>query len=153
MVHLTVPLRLVRRSPVPWLRLYRRDTSRTRRSTISGLPVTDVPRTIFDCMVLLDDAGCAALLDHATATLTSDRAPWVRYREDIGLQGSPRVARQLASLAPGAASAPGRTCWWRTDTRSCGTQLVILRPDSNRSSTRSPEWSPATATGSHDHRI
>ncbi len=107
-VHLTVPLSLVRRSPVPWLQLYRRDTPRTRRSTVSGLPVTDVPRTIFDCLVLLDDAGCAALLDHATAALTSDRALWMRYREDIGLEGSPRVARQLASLAPGAASAPER---------------------------------------------
>jgi putative AbiEi antitoxin of type IV toxin-antitoxin system len=107
-VHLTVPLRCARTSPVPWLRLLRRDTPRTRRSTVGGLPVTDVPRTVFDCLVLLDDAACAALLDHATATLTSDRALRMRYLEEIGLRGSPCIARQLASLAPGAASAPER---------------------------------------------
>jgi very-short-patch-repair endonuclease len=107
-VHLTVPLSCARTSPVPWLQLFRRDTPRTRRSTVSGLPVTDVSRTIFDCLALLDDAPCAALLDHATATLTSDRALRMRYLEEIGLRGSPRIARQLASLVPGAASAPER---------------------------------------------
>jgi predicted transcriptional regulator of viral defense system len=107
-VHLTVPLSCARMSPVPWLRLFRRDTPRTRRSTVGGLPVTDVPRTVFDCLVLLNDAACAALLDHATATLTSDRALRMRYLEEIGLRGSPRIARQLAPLVPGAASAPER---------------------------------------------
>jgi very-short-patch-repair endonuclease len=107
-VHLTVPLCLVRASPVPWLRLVRRDTPRNRRSTVGGLPVTDVPRTVFDCLALLDDAACAALLDHATATLTSERALRIRYLEDLGLRGSPRIAAQLASLVPGAASAPER---------------------------------------------
>jgi very-short-patch-repair endonuclease len=107
-IHLTVPLSCVRRSPVPWVRLFRRDTPRTRRGTVGGLPVTDVPLTIFDCLALLDDAACAALLDHATATLTSDRALRMRYLEEIGLRGSPRVAQQLASLVPGAASAPER---------------------------------------------
>lgn len=67
-----------------------------------------MPRTVFDCLVLLDDPACAALLDHATATLTSDRALRMRYLEDLGLRGSPRIARQLASLVPGAASAPER---------------------------------------------
>ncbi|MBV9143416.1 MAG: DUF559 domain-containing protein [Pseudonocardiales bacterium] len=107
-IHLTVPLSCARDSPVPWLQLFRRDTSRTRRSTVGGLPVTDVPRTVFDCLALLDDAACAALLDHATATLTSDRALRMRYLEEIGLRGSPRVAQHLASLVPGAASAPER---------------------------------------------
>ncbi|MGH3720262.1 MAG: DUF559 domain-containing protein [Pseudonocardiaceae bacterium] len=107
-IHLTVPLSCARTSPVPWLRLLRRDTPRTRRSTVGGLPVTDVPRTVFDCLTLLDDAACAALLDHATATLTSDRALRMRYFEEIGLRRSPRVGRQLASLVPGAASAPER---------------------------------------------
>jgi very-short-patch-repair endonuclease len=107
-VHFTVPLSCARTSPVPWLRLFRRDTPRTRRSTVGGLPVTDVPRTVFDCLALLDDAACAALLDHATATLTSDRALRMRYLEEIGLRGSPRVAQHLASLVPGAASAPER---------------------------------------------
>lgn len=107
-IHLTVPLSCVRTSPVPWLRLFRRDTPHTRRSTVGGLPVTDVPRTVFDCLALLDDAACAALLDHATATLTSDRALRMRYLEEIGLRGSPRVAQYLASLVPGAASAPER---------------------------------------------
>lgn len=107
-VHLTVPLGIVRTSPVPWLRLFRRDIPRTRRSTVGGLPVTDVPRTVFDCLALLDDAACAALLDHATATLTSERALRMRYLEDLGMRGSPRVAAQLASLVPGAASAPER---------------------------------------------
>jgi very-short-patch-repair endonuclease len=46
------------------------------------------------------------LLDHATATLTSERALRMRYLEDLGLRGSPRIAAQLASLVPGAASAP-----------------------------------------------
>ncbi|MBA2471110.1 MAG: DUF559 domain-containing protein [Pseudonocardiales bacterium] len=107
-VHLTVPLGMVRTSPTPWLRLFRRDTPRTRRSTVGGLPVTDVPRTVFDCLALLDDAACAALLDHATATLTSERALRMRYLEDLGLRGSPRIAAQLVSLVPGAASAPER---------------------------------------------
>jgi hypothetical protein len=107
-VHLTVPLGLVRTSPAPWLRLFRRDTPRNRRSTVGGLPVTDVPRTVFDCLALLDDAACAALLDHATATLTSERALRTRYVEDLGLRGSPRIAAQLASLVPGAASASER---------------------------------------------
>ena len=107
-VHLTVPLSCARTSPTPWLRIFRRDTPRNRRSTVGGLPVTDVPRTVFDCLTLLDDAACAALLDHATATLTSDRALRMRYLEEIGLRGSPRAARQLASLVPGAASAPER---------------------------------------------
>ncbi|MGH3825890.1 MAG: DUF559 domain-containing protein [Pseudonocardiaceae bacterium] len=107
-IHLTVPLSCARTAPVPWLRLFRRDTPRTRRSTVGGLPVTDVPRTVFDCLALLDDAACAALLDHATATLTSDRALRMRYLDEIGLRGSPRVSRQLASLVPGAASAPER---------------------------------------------
>jgi predicted transcriptional regulator of viral defense system len=105
-VHLTVPLNCVRTSPVPWLRLFRRDTLPTRRSTISGLAVTDVPRAVFDCLVLLDDPACAALLDHATATLTSERALHMRYLGDLGLRDSPRIAQQLASLVPGAASAP-----------------------------------------------
>lgn len=39
-VHLTVPLSYARTSPVPWLRLFRRDTPRNRRSTACGLPVT-----------------------------------------------------------------------------------------------------------------
>ena len=107
-VHLTVPLGLVRASPAPWLRLFRRDTPRNRRSTVGRLPVTDVPRTVFDCLALLDDAACAALLDHATATLTSERALRIRYLEDLGLRGSLRIAAQLASLVPGAASAPER---------------------------------------------
>lgn len=107
-VHLTIPLSCARTSPAPWLRLFRRDTLRTRRSTVGRLPVTDVPRTVFDCLTLLDDSACAALLDHATATLTSDRALRMRYLDEIGLRGSPRVARQLASLVPGAASAPER---------------------------------------------
>jgi very-short-patch-repair endonuclease len=107
-VHLTVPLGLVRTSPAPWLRLFRRDTPRNRRSTVGGLPVTDVPRTVFDCLALLADAACAALLDHATATLTSERALRTRYVEDLGLRGSPRIAAQLASLVPGAASASER---------------------------------------------
>ncbi|MGB8961933.1 MAG: hypothetical protein WCC38_08270 [Pseudonocardiaceae bacterium] len=107
-VHLTVPLNCARTSPARWLRLFRRDSARTRRSTVSGWAVTDVPRTVFDCLVLLDDPACAALLDHATATLTSDRALRMRYLEDLGLRGSPRIARQLASLVPGAASAPER---------------------------------------------
>ncbi|MGH3886335.1 MAG: DUF559 domain-containing protein [Pseudonocardiaceae bacterium] len=107
-VHLTVPLSCVRTSPVPWLRLFRRDTPRMRRSTVGGLPVTDVPRTVFDCLALLDDGACAALLDHATATLTSDRALRTRYFEEIGRRGSPRIARHLGSMVPGAASAPER---------------------------------------------
>lgn len=107
-VHLTVPLSCVRTPPAGWLRLFRRDTPHDRRSTVGGLPVTDVPRTIFDCLALLDDGACAALLDHATATLTSDRALRRRYLEEVGLRGAPRVAQQLASLVPGAASAPER---------------------------------------------
>ncbi|HKS51948.1 MAG TPA: DUF559 domain-containing protein [Pseudonocardiaceae bacterium] len=107
-VHLTVPVNCVRTSPVAWLRVFGRDTPRARRSTVGGLPVTDVPRTIFDCLALLDDGACAALLDHATATLTSDRALRRRYVEEVGLRGSRRVAQQLASLVPGAASAPER---------------------------------------------
>ncbi|HEX5346010.1 MAG TPA: type IV toxin-antitoxin system AbiEi family antitoxin domain-containing protein [Pseudonocardiaceae bacterium] len=42
------------------------------------------------------------------ATLTSERALRMRYVEDLGLRGSPHVAQQLASLVPGAASAPER---------------------------------------------
>jgi len=91
--HFTVPLSCARTSPVPWLRLFRRETPRTRRSTVGGLPVTDVPRTVFDCLALLDDAACAALLDHATATLTSDRALRVRYLEEIGHRSSTRSPR------------------------------------------------------------
>ena len=52
--------------------------------------------------------ACAALLDHVTATLTSERALRIRYQEDLGLRGSPHIAAQLASLVPGAASAPER---------------------------------------------
>ncbi len=107
-VHLTVPRSCGGTSPVHWLRLFRRDTPRSRRSTVGGLPVTDVPRTVFDCLTLLDDAAGEALLDHVTATLTSDRALCMRYAEDLGLRGSPRVGRHLALLTPGAASAPER---------------------------------------------
>lgn len=109
LVYLTVPLDCVRRSPVPWLRLFRRDTPRSRCSTIGGLPVTDVPRTAFDCLTLLDDTAGSALLDHVTATLTSDRVLQMRYVEDLGLRGSPRIGRHLASLVPGAASVPEHT--------------------------------------------
>ncbi|MEO7196192.1 MAG: hypothetical protein ABIZ05_15500 [Pseudonocardiaceae bacterium] len=155
-----------RTSPVPWLWLFRRDTPRTRRSTVGGLPVTDVPRTVVDCLALLDDAACAALLDHATATLTSDRALRMRYLEEIGLRGSPRVARHLASLAPGAASAPERLL--AQGLRSAGlTGFLINEPVLgyiadfldparrlilDRSSTRSPQWSRAPANRSHDRR-
>lgn len=107
-VHLTVPVGCARTSPAPWLRLLRRDTPRNRRSTVGGLPVTDVPRTVFDCLGLLGDAACAALLDHVTATLTSDRALRMRYLEEIGRRGSPRIGWQLTALVPGAASAPER---------------------------------------------
>ncbi len=107
-VHLTVPLSYARTSPVPWLRLFRRDTPRNRRSTVCGLPVTDVPRTVFDCLTLLDDTAGGALLDHVTATLTSQRALRLRYVEDLGLRGSPRLGQHLNSLVPGAASVPER---------------------------------------------
>jgi len=109
LVHLTVPLSGPRDSPVPWLQLFRRDTPHNRRSTVGGLPVTDVPRTVFDCLTLLDDAAGGALLDHVTATLTSDRALWMCYYEDLGSRGSPRIGRHLAALVPGAESAPERT--------------------------------------------
>ncbi|MGQ0773007.1 MAG: DUF559 domain-containing protein, partial [Pseudonocardiales bacterium] len=107
-VHLTVPLNCARKSPAAWLRLFRRDTPRTRRSSVSGLPVTDVPRTVFDCLALLDDVAGGALLDHVTVTLTSDRALRMRYLEELGLRGSPHIGRHLAALVPGAASAPER---------------------------------------------
>lgn len=107
-VHLTVPRGCARTPPVPWLRLFRRDTPGSRRSTVGGLPVTDVPRTVFDCLTLLGDAASEALLDHISASLSSDRALLKRFHEDVGLRGSRRVRRQLAALAPGAASGPER---------------------------------------------
>lgn len=57
---------------------------------------------------MLDDAACAALLDHVSATLTSDRALRMRYFEEIGRRGSRRIAQQLATQVPGAASVPER---------------------------------------------
>ena len=54
----------------------------------------------------LDDTAGAALLDHVTATLTSDRALRMRYAEDLGRLGSPRLVQHLASLVTGAASPP-----------------------------------------------
>lgn len=107
-VHLTVPLNCARTTSADWLRLIRRDTPRDRRSTVGGLPVTDIARTVFDCLTVLDDAASETLLDQVTATLSSDRALWRRYTEDLGLRGSPRIARHLAALAPGAASVPER---------------------------------------------
>ena len=108
LVHLTVPRSCARTSPVPWLRLFRRDTPHSRRSTVGGLPVTDVPRTVFDCLPLLDDAMGEVLLDHIADTLTSDRALRKRFHEDLGLRGSAHVRRHLAALVPGAASVPER---------------------------------------------
>ncbi|MGH3940847.1 MAG: hypothetical protein ACRDTG_19855 [Pseudonocardiaceae bacterium] len=97
-VHLMVPLSCARASPEPWLRVFRRDTPRNRRSTVCGLPVTDVPRTVFDCLTLLDDTAGGMLLDHVTTTLTSQRALRMRYVEDIGLHGSPRPAPEFACV-------------------------------------------------------
>ncbi|MGH3930711.1 MAG: type IV toxin-antitoxin system AbiEi family antitoxin domain-containing protein [Pseudonocardiaceae bacterium] len=107
-VHLTVPLSCARTSPVPWLRVFRRDTPRDRRSTVCELPATDVLRTVFDCRTLLDDIAGGTLLDHVTTTLTSQRALRMHYVEDLGLHGSPRVGRHLSSLVSGAASVPER---------------------------------------------
>lgn len=71
-----------------------------RRSPVDGLPVTGVLRTIFDCLTLLDDGACAALVDHATATLTSDQVLRRRYLEEVGLRGSSRLRSSLHRWCP-----------------------------------------------------
>lgn len=100
LVHLTVPRGCSRRSSVPWLRLFRRDTPRNRRSTVGGLPVTDVPRTVFDCLTLArrHRRRCAARPRHGHADLGPGAV-------DVLLRG-PRVAWLTTNrAAPGSAGA------------------------------------------------
>lgn len=108
LLQLTVPRGCARRSPVSWLRTFRRDTPGTATSRIGLLPVTSINRTVQDCIAVLDESAAGVLIDQATGTFTSERALRLCHRADRGLRGSPRLATQLAGLVPGAASAPER---------------------------------------------
>jgi very-short-patch-repair endonuclease len=91
------------------VRLIRADLSDRDLSMCQGGPVTSPPRTVFDCLRLLDDRPARDLLDRAL------QRRWItigdlieRARAHTGRRGAPRLARLIGQAAGGTRSAAER---------------------------------------------
>jgi hypothetical protein len=81
-------------------------------SIVEGAPVTSPPRTVFDCLRLLDDRPARDLLDRAL------QKGWIglpdlvtRVWAGTGCRGAPRLARLVGMAAAGTRPRPS-AAWW-----------------------------------------
>jgi very-short-patch-repair endonuclease len=107
-VEVTVPRRCSRRSPVPWLRVYRRDLPPDRVERCGHLPTVEPEQTVLDCLAVLPRLAGARLVDAALGRLVHRELLQDRYLTNLGRRGSPTAARVLPMAVPGAASHPER---------------------------------------------
>jgi very-short-patch-repair endonuclease len=107
-VEVTVPRRCTRRSPQPWLRIYRRDLPADRVERCGQLPTVEPEQTVLDCLAVLPDQAGARLVDAALGRLVRKDLLHDRYLANLGRRGSPTAARVLPMAVPGAASHPER---------------------------------------------
>jgi very-short-patch-repair endonuclease len=91
------------------VRIMRVDLSHRDVSIVESAPVTSPPRTVFDCLRLLDDRPARDLLDRAL------QQGWIgvpdlveRVRAGTGCRGAPRLARLVGLVAAGQRSAAER---------------------------------------------
>jgi very-short-patch-repair endonuclease len=107
-VEVTVPCRCSRRSPQPWLRIYRRDLPADRLERCGHLPTVEPEQTVLDCLAVLTQSAGAQLVDAALGRLVRGDLLHDRYLTNLGRNGSPTAARVLPMAVPGAASHPER---------------------------------------------
>jgi len=107
-VEVTVPCRCSRRSPQPWLRVYRRDLPADRLERCGHLPTVEPEQTVLDCLAVLPSQAGAQLVDAALGRLVRRDLLHHRYLANVGRHGSPTAARVLPMAVPGAASHPER---------------------------------------------
>jgi very-short-patch-repair endonuclease len=108
LVEVTVPSRCSRRSPVPWLRMYRRDLPADRVERCGHLPTVEPEQAVLDCLAVLPQPAGEQLVDAALGRLVRTDLLRDRYLANLGRRGSPTAARLLPAAVPGAASHPER---------------------------------------------
>jgi very-short-patch-repair endonuclease len=106
LVEVTVPRRCSRRSPVPWLRVYRRDLPADRVERCGHLPAVEPEQTVLDCLAVLPQPAGTRLVDTALGRLVREDLLRQRYLANLGRRGSPTAARVLPVAVPDAASHP-----------------------------------------------
>lgn len=107
-VEVTVPRSCSRRSPQPWLRLYRRDLAGDRLERCGHLPAVEPEQTVLDCLAVLGQPEGMHLVGAALGRLVRRDLLHDRYLANLGRRGSPTAARVLPTAVPGAASHPER---------------------------------------------
>jgi len=108
LVEVTVPRQCSRRSPVSWLRVYRRDLPAGRVERCGHLPTVEPEQTVLDCLAVLPQPAGAHLVDGALGGMVRRDLLQDRYLANLGRRGSPTAARILPMAVPGAASHPER---------------------------------------------
>jgi hypothetical protein len=92
------------------VRIMRVDLSHRDVSVVQGALVTSPPRTVFDCLRLLDERPGRDLLDRALQQGWIGLADLVeRVRAGAGRWGAPRIARLVGMASAGGASRGGTT--------------------------------------------
>jgi very-short-patch-repair endonuclease len=105
-VEVTVPCRCSRRSPQPWLRMYRRDLPASRLERCGHLPTVEPEQTVLDCLAVLPPPAGQRLVDTALGRLVRKNLLYDRYLTNLGRRGSRSAAQVLPLAVPGAASHP-----------------------------------------------
>lgn len=108
MVEVTAPRGCSRRSPVSWLRVYRRDLPIDRIELWDRLPTVEPEQTALDCLAVMDRATGIRMVDAALGRQLRQERLRDRYLTNLGRRGSPVAARVLRQAIPGAASHPER---------------------------------------------
>lgn len=107
-VEVTAPRRCSRRSPVRWLRIYRRDLLSDRIERWGHLPTVEPEQAVLDCLAVLDRASGIRLVDAALGKQLRRDQLHSRYLTNLGRRGSPTAARVLPLAVPAAVSHPER---------------------------------------------
>lgn len=107
-IEVTVPRPCSRRSPQPWLRIYRRDLPADRVEWCGHLPTVEPEQTVLDCLAVLPQPAGARLVDQALGRLIRKELLHNRYLPNLGRHGSPIAAQVLPLAVPSAASHPER---------------------------------------------
>lgn len=107
-VELTTPRRCSRRSPVPWLRIYRRDRPSERVELCGQLRAVAPEQALLDCLDVLDEGAGVLMLDSALGRQLRGASLRERFMSNVGRRGSPAARRIVPFAVPGAASHPER---------------------------------------------
>ena len=108
LVELTVPRASSRRSPAPWLRLYRRDLPSDRVVLWDNLATVEPEQTVLDCLAVMDEPAGALLIDTALAGRARPALLRGRCAANVGRRGAKAAVRALTLATPGAVSHPER---------------------------------------------